>query len=111
MQSWSRKRRLPLRQRKFEQAAEIKKLQDGLRTSLKAAKRAWESTHDSGEIVVTADNVAEIVSRWTGIPVQSMQEEESQRLLHLEEVLHKRVIGQDEAVKALAKLSAVGVSA
>lgn len=87
----------------FEQAAEIKKLQDGLRTSLKAAKRAWESTHDSGEIVVTTDNVAEIVSRWTGIPVQSMQEEESQRLLHLEEVLHKRVIGQDEAVKALAK--------
>lgn len=87
----------------FEQAAEIKKLQDGLRTSLKAAKRAWESTHDSGEIVVTADNVAEIVSRWTGIPVQSMQEEESQRLLHLEEVLHKRVIGQDEAVKTLAK--------
>ena len=87
----------------FEQAAEIKKLQDGLRTSLKAAKRAWESTHDSGEIMVTADNVAEIVSRWTGIPVQSMQEEESQRLLHLEEVLHKRVIGQEEAVKALAK--------
>lgn len=87
----------------FEQAAEIKKLQDGLRTSLKAAKRAWESTHDSGEIVVTADNVAEIVSRWTGIPVQSMQEEESQRLLHLEEVLHKRVIGQEDAVKALAK--------
>lgn len=87
----------------FEQAAEIKKLQNGLRTSLKAAKRAWESTHDSGEIVVTADNVAEIVSRWTGIPVQSMQEEESQRLLHLEEVLHKRVIGQEEAVKALAK--------
>lgn len=87
----------------FEQAAEIKKLQDGLRTSLKAAKRAWESTHDSGEIVVTADNVAEIVSRWTGIPVQSMAEGESQRLLHLEEVLHKRVIGQDEAVKALAK--------
>ena len=81
----------------------IKELEDGLRTSLKAAKRAWESTHDSGEIVVTADNVAEIVSRWTGIPVQSMQEEESQRLLHLEEVLHKRVIGQDEAVKALAK--------
>ena len=87
----------------FEQAAEIKKLQDGLRTSLKAAKRAWETSHDSGEIVVTADDVAEIVSRWTGIPVQSMKEEESQRLLHLEETLHKRVVGQDEAVKALAR--------
>nr|WP_294680492.1 ATP-dependent Clp protease ATP-binding subunit [uncultured Anaerotignum sp.] len=87
----------------FEQAAEIKKLQDGLRSSLKVAKKAWETSHDSGEIVVTADDVAEIVSRWTGIPVQSMKEEESQRLLHLEETLHKRVIGQDEAVKALAK--------
>ena len=98
-----REKETAIKTEEFEQAAEIKKLQDGLRTSLKAAKRAWESTHDSGEIVVTADNVAEIVSRWTGIPVQSMQEEESQRLLHLEEVLHKRVIGQDEAVKALAK--------
>ena len=97
------KKETAIKTEEFEQAAEIKKLQDGLRTSLKAAKRAWESTHDSGEIVVTADNVAEIVSRWTGIPVQSMQEEESQRLLHLEEVLHKRVIGQEEAVKALAK--------
>ena len=92
-----------IKKEEFEQAAEIKKLQDGLRSSLQAAKKAWTASHDSGEIVVTADDVAQIVSRWTGIPVQSMQEEESQRLLHLEETLHKRVIGQEEAVKALAK--------
>lgn len=87
----------------FEQAAEIKKAQDALRISLKEAKKAWEASHDSGEIIVTADDVAQTVSHWTGIPVQNMQEEESQRLLRLEDTLHQRVIGQEEAVKALAK--------
>ena len=87
----------------FEKAAEIKKAQDGLRTSLREAKKAWENSNNNGEAVVTKDDVAEVVSRWTGIPVQSMKEEESQRLLHLEDTLHQRVIGQEEAVKAVAK--------
>lgn len=86
----------------FEKAAEIKKQQDGLRSSLKAAKNVWETDHHN-EIVVTKENVAEVVSRWTGIPVQSLKEEESQRLLRLEDTLHQRVIGQQEAVKALSK--------
>ena len=86
----------------FEKAAEIKRQQDGLRSSLKAAKNVWETDHHN-EIVVTKENVAEVVSRWTGIPVQSLKEEESQRLLRLEETLHQRVIGQQEAVKALSK--------
>ncbi|MGN0135132.1 AAA family ATPase [Anaerotignum sp.] len=86
----------------FEKAAEVKKAQDSLRISLKEAKKAWETGHDT-EPVVTKDDVAEVVSRWTGIPVQSMKEEESQRLLRLEETLHKRVIGQEEAVKAVSK--------
>lgn len=86
----------------FEKAAEIKKQQDGLRSSLKAAKNAWETDHNN-EIVVTKENVAEVVSHWTGIPVQSLKEEESQRLLRLEDTLHQRVIGQQEAVKALSK--------
>ena len=87
----------------FEHAAEVKKAQDALRVSLREAKKTWEVSNDSGEAVVTKDEVAETVSRWTGIPVQSMKEEESQRLLRLEETLHKRVIGQEEAVKALSK--------
>ncbi|MGN1230765.1 MAG: ATP-dependent Clp protease ATP-binding subunit [Anaerotignum sp.] len=86
----------------FEKAAEVKKTQDSLRASLKAAKNAWETGNDT-EPVVTKDDVAEVVSRWTGIPVQSMKEEESQRLLRLEETLHQRVIGQEEAVKAVSK--------
>ncbi len=86
----------------FEKAAEVKKAQDSLRVSLKAAKKVWETGNDT-EPVVTKDDVAEVVSRWTGIPVQSMKEEESQRLLRLEETLHQRVIGQEEAVKAVSK--------
>ena len=86
----------------FEKAAEIKRIQDGLRSSLKAAKNVWNKDH-ANEPVVTKEIVAEVVSRWTGIPVQSLKEEESQRLLRLEETLHQRVIGQQEAVKALSK--------
>lgn len=84
----------------FEKAADLKKQQDGLKSSLKAAKSAWETETAA---VVTQEDVAQVVSRWTGIPVQSLQEEESQRLLRLEDTLHQRVIGQQEAVKALAK--------
>ncbi len=53
--------------------------------------------------MVTEDDIAQIVSSWTGIPVQRLAEEESQRLLRMEEILHQRVIGQDEAIKAVAK--------
>ncbi|WP_394266574.1 ATP-dependent Clp protease ATP-binding subunit [Anaerotignum sp.] len=87
----------------FEKAAEIKRAQDALRTQWKEAKKEWENNHENQAQVVTREEVAEVVSVWTGVPLQSLQEEESQRLLHLEDTLHQRVIGQQEAVKALAK--------
>lgn len=87
----------------FEKAAEIKKQQDALRVQLKEAKQEWETAHGGSDQIVTKEDVAEVVSRWTGIPVQSLREEESQRLLRLEDTLHKRVIGQQEAVKAVAR--------
>ena len=87
----------------FEKAAEIKKQQGALRVQLKEAKQEWETAHGGSDQIVTKEDVAEVVSRWTGIPVQSRREEESQRLLRLEDTLHKRVIGQQEAVKAVAK--------
>lgn len=87
----------------FEKAAEIKKQQDALRVQLKEAKQEWETAHGGSDQIVTKEDVAEVVSRWTGIPVQSLREEESQRLLRLEDTLHQRVIGQQEAVKAVAK--------
>lgn len=87
----------------FEKAAEIKRAQDALRAQWKEAKKEWENNHEDQAQVVTREEVAEVVSVWTGVPLQSLQEEESQRLLHLEDILHQRVIGQSEAVKALAK--------
>lgn len=87
----------------FEKAAEIKRAQDALRAQWKEAKKEWETNHENQAQVVTREEVAEVVSVWTGVPLQSLQEEESQRLLHLEDTLHQRVIGQSEAVKALAK--------
>ena len=87
----------------FEKAAEIKRAQDALRAQWKEAKKEWENNHENQAQVVTREKVAEVVSVWTGVPLQSLQEEESQRLLHLEDILHQRVIGQSEAVKALAK--------
>lgn len=87
----------------FEKAAEIKRAQDALRAQWKEAKKEWENNHENQAQGVTREEVAEVVSVWTGVPLQSLQEEESQRLLHLEDILHQRVIGQSEAVKALAK--------
>lgn len=87
----------------FEKAAEIKRAQDALRAQWKEAKKEWENNHENQAQVVTREEVAEVVSVWTGVPLQSLQEEESQRLLHLEDTLHQSVIGQSEAVKALAK--------
>ena len=87
----------------FEKAAEIKRAQDALRAQWKEAKKEWENNHENQAQVVTREEVAEVVSVWTGVPLQSLQKEESQRLLHLEDTLHQRVIGQSEAVKALAK--------
>ena len=69
------------------------------------AQISTSETNDTGRLVreeVTADDIAEVVSRWTGIPVSRMLQSEKDKLLHLEEELHKRVIGQDEAIKAVS---------
>lgn len=87
----------------FEKAAEIKQQQTKIKAEWKQKKSAWEEKQNQKPQAVTKEEVAEVVSKWTGIPLQSLQEEESKRLLHLEDKLHERVIGQEEAVKALAK--------
>ena len=87
----------------FEKAGQIKKQQDALRTQLKEAQKEWEQNNNTNDHTVTPEEVAEVLSRWTGIPLQSIKEEETARLLALEETLHKRVVGQHEAVKAVAR--------
>ena len=86
----------------FERAADLRDKENELKERYKEAKEKWQSDdRRSGE--VTAENIAEIVSGWTGVPVVQLTEEESARLLRLENELHERIIGQDEAVTAVAK--------
>lgn len=87
----------------FEQAGEIKKKQTRKKARLEKLKQQWEEDKNSSNIIVGEEEVAEIVSTWTKIPVQRIAQAETERLIKLEETLHKRVIGQDEAVTAIAK--------
>lgn len=87
----------------FERAAQIRDEQRKLNDKLERAKHSWreKSSEKIGE--VTADNIAEIVCAWTGIPVSQLTSAESERLLRLEDELHRRIVGQDEAVAAVAR--------
>lgn len=87
----------------FEKAAKVKKEQAELKEQLENAKKEWDEKNTKQEQVVTEEEIAEIVSKWTGVPVQSLKQEESERLINLEKILHERVIGQEEAVSAVAK--------
>ena len=86
----------------YEQAAKLRDEEKELREKLNSEKDKWAQNNNySG--TVTAEEIADIISSWTGVPVTQLTEEESERLLKLESVLHSRIIGQDEAVVALSK--------
>ena len=87
----------------FEEAGEIKKKQARKKARLEKLKQKWEDDKNSSNIIVGEDEVADVVSAWTRIPVQRIAQAETERLIKLEETLHNRVIGQDEAVTAIAK--------
>lgn len=85
----------------FEKAAIYRDQAKKLQTEIDALKKDWKGG-DHDHLTVTEEDVAEVVSKWTGVPVQNLKKSDSERLLHLEDELHKRVIGQDEAVHAVA---------
>lgn len=87
----------------FEEAGRIRRLQEEQEKKLENQKKNMEKKHAAKELAVTEEDIAEVVSGWTRIPVQRLAEKESQRLLKMEKILHKRVVGQEEAVKAVAK--------
>lgn len=94
---------MSVRMEAFAQAAELKKEQDKL---FKKYEKLMEKKSDPAEeygLSIGEDDIAEVVAMWTKIPVQKLAEKESERLLKLEKILHKRVIGQEEAVSAVAK--------
>ncbi len=92
-----------VRKEAFEKAGEIKKKQQKKREKKEKLLAAWEREKTEKRLQVTENEIADIVSGWTKIPVQKLEEAEGQRLKNLEETLHKRVVGQEEAVTAVAK--------
>lgn len=87
----------------FEKAAEIRDKEKTLKDEVDALKSDWKGTGSSSSLVVNEDDIAEILADWTHIPAARLKEEEMERLRNLEDILHARVIGQNEAVTAVAK--------
>lgn len=87
----------------FERAAELRDAETKLKEEIDGFRQQWTEQREAQAIEVTGDDIANIVAAWTGIPVKRLALEESERLLNLETILHERVIGQDEAVKAVAR--------
>lgn len=84
-------------------ASLVKKEEDETRKKLEQVKKRFQKKCEGKNVTVTEEDIAEVVSQWTKIPVQKLTESDTERLRHLETVLHKRVVGQDEAVTAVAK--------
>ena len=87
----------------FERAAKLTREVEELTQKVEALKEEWYKNRTSTHLSIGTDEIAEIVSSWTGVPVLKLTEEESKRLMHLEEELHERIVGQEEAVTAVAK--------
>jgi ATP-dependent Clp protease ATP-binding subunit ClpC len=87
----------------FEKAASLRDKEQQLKKELEERKSEWYRERGLEKSVVTEDDIAHIVSSWTGIPVVKLAEEETARLMQLESILHQRVIGQEEAVRAVSK--------
>lgn len=85
----------------FEKAAEYRDAAQKMQSEIALMKKDWKGA-DHDDLKVTEEDVAEVVAKWTGVPLQNLKKSDSERLLHLEEELHKRVVGQDEAVHAVA---------
>lgn len=87
----------------FEKAASLRDTEQRLREQLEETKKSWKEKQGKENNEVTVEDIANVVSSWTGVPVSKLQQTETAKLLNLEEILHSRVIGQEEAVKAVAK--------
>ena len=87
----------------FEKAAELRDKEKTLSQEIEDTKKSWEKERGVSKAEVTEEDIAGIVADWTHVPVTKLTEDESQKLLHLEEILHERVIGQEEAVAAISR--------
>jgi ATP-dependent Clp protease ATP-binding subunit ClpC len=87
----------------FEKAVELRDEEEEVRRQIEDLKREWEESQDDSELVVGEEDIAYVVSRMTGIPLSKIEEAESRRLLNMEAELHKRVVGQEEAIAVVTR--------
>ncbi len=92
-----------IREEAYEKAGDIKKKQEKLKDKIRQTLEKWEKEKENRKLTVGENEVADVVAGWTKIPVKKLAEEESERLKNLENILHERVVGQEEAVTAVSK--------
>ncbi|MFV2006112.1 MAG: ATP-dependent Clp protease ATP-binding subunit [Longimicrobiales bacterium] len=92
-----------IRDQDFERAAELRDEERALQERIKEEQEEWEEERKRHRPEISVDDVAFIVSRWTGIPLMRLQQTETDRLVHMEKEIHKRVVGQDDAIAAIAR--------
>ena len=92
-----------IRVQDFEKAASLRDKVNAEKEKLEKEKKKWQSKNSKNVMSLTEEDIAEVIASWTGIPVNKITQDENEKLKHLEETLHKRVIGQNEAVEAVSK--------
>ena len=92
-----------IREEAYEKAGDIKKKQEKLKEKIRQTLEKWEKEKETRKLTVGENEVADVVAGWTKIPVKKLAEEESERLKNLENILHERVVGQEEAITAVSK--------
>ena len=103
LENLQKEKEAAIKAEEYERAGKIRNEENETKEELEKTKNEWYNKNNSATQIVDEEAIAEIVGSWTGIPVRKLQEEESERLLKMEEILHKRVIGQDQAATAVAK--------
>ncbi len=99
----SREKELAISLQNFEEAVKFREEEERLRKLLDESKREWKKNQEKHKPVITKEDVAYVVSKMTGIPLFKLEEEESSKLLHMEDFLHKRIVGQQEAISAVCR--------
>jgi ATP-dependent Clp protease ATP-binding subunit ClpC len=87
----------------YEKAARLRDKEKELRKQLEEMKKKWREKRDQSIPTIMAEDVATVVSKWTGVPVTALTESETEKLVHMEEALHKRIVGQEEAIKVISQ--------
>lgn len=102
IEDFKREKEASIKAQDFEKAAKLRDEERKAKEELSRVKKSWRESKSEVEVQVTEEDIAYVVSKWTGVPLARLEEKETARLLRMEDELHKRVIGQDEAVKVIS---------